>query len=60
MCNQSSSYLVGLWHHDYLVPALLSTTGSNSVLQAAQITLFRHINSIINALPVPHQVSECT
>jgi hypothetical protein len=30
------------------------------LFKAAQITLFRHINSIINTLPVPHQVSGLT
>ena len=31
-------------------------TSADPLLQAAQITLFRHINNIINMLPVPHQV----
>ena len=26
------------------------------LLQAAQLTLFRHINNIINQIPVPHQI----
>ena len=32
-------------------------TSADPLLQAAQITLFRHINNIINMLPIPHQVA---
>ena len=28
------------------------------LLQASQITLFRHLNNICNMLPVPHQVGK--
>jgi len=30
------------------------------LLRAAELTLYRRINSIINMLPVPHQVVSCT
>lgn len=37
-------------------PSRLPEQTLNPLLQAGQITLFRHINSIINMLPMPHEV----
>ncbi len=31
-------------------------TSADPLLQAGQITLFRHINNTINMLPIPHQI----
>ena len=42
----------------YLPASLLSNEAGtlDPLLKAAELTLYRRINSIINMLPVPHQV----
>ena len=48
-------------HHEDMV-LMDPITGSpakefvDPLLQAAQMTLFRHVNSIINMLPIPHRI----
>ena len=40
------------------IPSPMHEHYTHALYQSAQVTLFRHMNNIINMLPVPHQVIE--